>query len=136
MTTLIVVFLLALLLSFILTPAVRRVANALRIVDQPAARKVHQHATPRAGGVAIYLAFVLSFVAALLANARPLATPDGKARVLALLAGGTVAFVLGLWDDISSIRPRYKFAGQIVAALIAYLGGMQIVKLGSPAVGE
>ncbi|HVO27012.1 MAG TPA: glycosyltransferase [Candidatus Margulisiibacteriota bacterium] len=136
MTSLVVVFLLALLLSFVLTPAVRRVAHALRILDQPTARKVHQNATPRAGGVAIYLAFTLTFVAALVVNARPLATAGGKARVLAFLAGGTVAFLLGLWDDIRSIRPRYKFIGQIAAAVIAYLGGMQIVKLGSPEVGE
>jgi len=132
MTTLIYVFVLALLLSYLLTPVVRRAANALRIVDEPAARKVHKHATPRAGGVAIYLAFMLALVAALMANPTPLANPEGKARAFALLAGGAVAFALGLWDDIRGIRPRYKFAGQIAAALIAYLGGMQIVKLGFP----
>ncbi len=49
-----------------------------------------------------------------------------------LVAGAGVVFGLGLWDDTRRIRPELKLGIQIVAALIAYLGGVRIDAVGLP----
>ena len=43
---------------------------------------------------------------------------------LAILAGGTIACLVGLADDIFDIKPRHKFLGQIFAAIILLLVGI------------
>ena len=50
-------FALALFLSFVLVPLASRYANALGLMDAPDDRKVHSQAIPRAGGIAIVIAF-------------------------------------------------------------------------------
>ena len=57
---LLVVFLGAVLISFILTRTVRNVANAQGWVAPPtAARHIHSEPVPRLGGIAVFVAFSL-----------------------------------------------------------------------------
>ena len=132
MTSVAGTFIVSLAASIALTPAVRELARWWRIVDEPTARKVHAEVTPRAGGVAIYVAFMLAFLGALVWDAGTLQAIDLTRKTLALLVGGSVVFVLGLWDDVRSLPPTRKLVGQVVAALIAYLGGIEIVKVTVP----
>jgi len=44
--------------------------------------------------------------------------------LLGILAGGTIACFVGLTDDIFDIKPRQKFLGQIIAAIILLLIGI------------
>lgn len=48
-------FVLALVITFALTPLVKRFAVAVGAIDKPDARKVHHGAIPRLGGLAIFL---------------------------------------------------------------------------------
>ena len=68
------------LISFGLTPLIIRLAHFLRVFDFPAARKVHAEPTPLLGGLAIYLAFVISI----------LANSIFDQQVLAILLVGTI----------------------------------------------
>ena len=65
-------FALALFLSFVLVPLASRYANALGLMDAPDDRKVHSQAIPRAGGIAIVIAF---FVPALYLFFTPIIFP-------------------------------------------------------------
>ena len=47
-------FVLALVITYALTPLVKRFAVAVGAIDKPDARKVHQGAIPRLGGLAIF----------------------------------------------------------------------------------
>jgi UDP-GlcNAc:undecaprenyl-phosphate/decaprenyl-phosphate GlcNAc-1-phosphate transferase len=58
--TLIGGFALALALSFLFTGLIGRLSRRLGWLDQPSERRIHQVAVPRLGGVAIFLAFVLT----------------------------------------------------------------------------
>ena len=136
MTTALETFLLSFILSLVLTPAVAYLALRLRILDRPAARKVHRTAIPRAGGIAIYLASTLSFVAVVGAHTWILQTVDFDGRVLGFLAGGALVFALGLWDDFRPLGVRFKLTVQVAAAVIAYAGGAQILKVGLAGLGE
>ncbi len=53
-------------------------------------------------------------------------------RLIAFVAGALIVFGIGLWDDIKSLPPWFKFTGQIAAALIAYYGGMGIQNVSVP----
>src|SRR3954454_14411132 len=53
-------------LSWILTYAMIRIAPRLGFVDKPGGRKIHSNPKPLGGGVAIFWAFALPMLAALL----------------------------------------------------------------------
>ncbi len=45
--------------------------------------------------------------------------------LVAVLAGGAIACLIGLVDDIFDIKPRQKILGQIVAAVVLVLVGIR-----------
>jgi UDP-GlcNAc:undecaprenyl-phosphate GlcNAc-1-phosphate transferase len=111
----------ALLLALITTPFFRWLAGHWGICDQPdQAVKIHRRPIPYLGGCAIWLAWTVSILV------YGLAAPEVDWRPLgALLAGGTVAFVTGLVDDLKDIDPRTKLIGQAAAGAILLLGGIR-----------
>ena len=58
-----IILLSSLVLSLVLTPFIRKFAIKVRALDHPNHRKVHKHAIPRLGGVAIFLASFLPLIA-------------------------------------------------------------------------
>jgi UDP-GlcNAc:undecaprenyl-phosphate GlcNAc-1-phosphate transferase len=108
------------------TPLIRRMAFKVGVFDQPDDdRRVHTQPTPRLGGIAIYLGFMLALFTTLnfaLTHSfvihHYLDTPD-LAHVIGLLFGGTLMLGVGLWDDVMSMRARDKFVAQFVVALVA-----------------
>jgi UDP-GlcNAc:undecaprenyl-phosphate GlcNAc-1-phosphate transferase len=100
------------------TPVMRRVAFRLGIVDMPTARKVHTSPMPLMGGVAIYIAFIISLV--LLGNRAYVR------EVVGILAGATLCSFVGLWDDRSGLRPRTKLLVQAIASGILILSGVAV----------
>ena len=51
-------FFIGLIVSYALTPAVKKLAVRVGAVDRPEARKVHTHIIPRLGGLAIFIGFM------------------------------------------------------------------------------
>lgn len=107
------------LLALILTGALRRYALARSLMDMPNARSSHSVPTPRGGGVAIVLGFMLAMP--LLAAQRML--PWHQAWAM-LGAGGLVA-VVGFADDHGHIAARWRLLAHFIAAAwgLAWLGG-------------
>jgi len=136
MTTLLTTFLLSLLLAYLLTPLVSTLARRLGIVDRPAERKVHERPIPRAGGVAIYLAFMLPFLAAVGVQSVLFGYLTTDLKLLGIIIGGTLVFAIGLWDDVRPLPARVKLGAQTLAALIAYASGVQIVLVALPGLPE
>ena len=126
------IFVLALVLSFILTRVVRNTAMARGMVSAPVLdRHLHQAPLPRLGGVAIFLAFALSLgVALVVSSVRPDLQFGSSLRTLAtILVPGFLIFLLGLYDDIRTIGPYPKFTIQAIAATMLWLGGLRILDL-------
>lgn len=122
----------ALLMSLLTTPLVRRLSLRFGLVDHPDAhRKIHRGSTALGGGLAILVSIGLT---ALLAFVLP---PSKTAMIignLPLKLYGVVAGVLliccvGIWDDVRGMRARYKLFGQIVAAAIVCDSGLVIQRL-------
>jgi UDP-GlcNAc:undecaprenyl-phosphate GlcNAc-1-phosphate transferase len=96
-----------------LVPQVRRLAIECRVADKPNNRKVHLHAIPHLGGVAIFAGFFLGLLVSL-------GSPGGAAladRTLALLPAFLIVFGLGLVDDLRGLRAGVKLLYQILAAV-------------------
>jgi len=114
------VFLASLLVSLLATPLFRWIALRKGICDQPdQAVKIHARPIPYLGGCAIWLAWTVP-LAVYLYWCEP-----GEGSVgLALLAGGVVAFLTGLLDDLTELRPWLKVLGQACAAVLLLAGGV------------
>jgi len=130
-STYLVVFLGAILLSFVLTRTVRNIAIARGWVSAPSLpRHIHTASIPRLGGIAIFLAFAA--VAGILAAFPAMRGGDPKfsARtILYILVPGTLVFLLGLFDDLRPVKPQVKFAVQAVAATLLFFGGFRVFQL-------
>ena len=104
--------------ALVLTPVVRSLAFRVGNVDRPSDRKIHKTPTPLMGGVAVYLAFVIAALTIL-----PLIRP-----VIGLLVGGFVAIVVGVIDEHLDLKPLVHLGGQILAAVVAIVAGVGVVK--------
>ncbi len=113
----------AFIVSLLTTPVVKMLAQRVGAVDVPKDnRRMHSHPIPRMGGLAIFFGFLLSTLVFV-----PL---DDQYR--GMLLGAVVIVVLGIFDDIYSLRASFKFVVQIVAALIAVFSGSVISALSNP----
>src|SRR4030042_910549 len=126
MTTILFAFISAFLLSLVLTPGVRWLGLRFGAVDEPEERKVHTRAIPRSGGMAIFLSFFMALFACtlLMTVVSNLLVWDDK-RLFALL-GAVVVFSVGFYDDFHRLGPKVKFLVQILAASLAFYGGLRI----------
>lgn len=108
------------LVAWILTGQLRRYALAKNIIDVPNARSSHSIPTPRGGGVAIVLSYLLTIPL--------LATFDiiGWRECWAVLGAGGAVAVLGFLDDHGHIAARWRLLGHFSAAawVLYFVGGM------------
>lgn len=117
-------FAVAFVLALAVTPFIIRLAYRVGAVDVPNKRKVHDRIMPRLGGLAVYLGFLAAM--AVLVNV----TYDRQ--ILGLLLGGTVVLLLGMVDDIKSLPPLWKLAGQVLAAAIPIAFGIRVNFINNP----
>lgn len=115
-------FLSAFLCSIGFTALLAKPARILGWVDRPDARKHHRDPIPMVGGVAMYAAFCASV---------PLLAEQPRAS-FALLASMTLLTLVGLYDDLFSLRPTLRFVFQIGAILLmALVGNVTLTSLGN-----
>lgn len=110
-------FLMAVLLSIYGVPLARRAALKFGIVDSPDGRLKHQREpVPYLGGLAIYLAFLVSLAF----------TFEFRQDVLGIVLSGTLIVMLGLIDDFGVLSPGTKLAGQFLAVFVLIKSGIRI----------
>ncbi len=127
MKTYLVVYIGSGLLTVILTPLVARLAIGLGLVDAPGVRKVHTRPIPRVGGI-VFVISLLSLVvpAMFMDNVIGDAFREIRTQLIALLATGVFIFLVGLTDDIRSLRAPLKLAALLGAAFVICLSGARI----------
>lgn len=115
-------FAIALIVALIMTPLVKKFAFFVGAIDKPNHRKVHTRIMPRMGGLAIYLALVVSFFCVIMLI--PEGTLLGKDLNLlkAVLVGGTIIIITGAFDDRFELSAKLKFVLQIIAACVVVFG--------------
>ena len=137
MTSLSVAFLVALLVSAVLTPGIRRLAvNRGWVEGRSGKLKVHEGSIPRLGGVAVVLGFLAPLVGIFAINADiSYHLEQDLAKFAALLLGGLAMFLLGLWDDVRGAGALTKFLVQSTVAIGAWQAGLRIEQVQLPGFG-
>ncbi|WP_350613049.1 glycosyltransferase family 4 protein [Pseudomonas sp. HY7a-MNA-CIBAN-0227] len=112
-------------LSFVLTATLRRYALARSIIDIPNSRSSHSVPTPRGGGVAIVIAFLLALPMLGWAQFVPFEV------LIASGGAGALIAVIGFMDDHGHIAARWRLLGHFAAASWAlfWLGGLPEISL-------
>jgi UDP-GlcNAc:undecaprenyl-phosphate GlcNAc-1-phosphate transferase len=112
--------------TFAVTPAVRWLALRLGWIDRPSDRKVHPKPTPTAGGLAIFVGVAAALgVSRVVPGVREIheTSSDQDAALVAAL----VIVAVGLLDDVRGLSPLGKLAGQLLAAGVLVLLGVQLL---------
>ena len=115
-------------LALALTPLCRNLFRRWGVVDRPdGGRHLHAAPVPRAGGVPIVMAYLGAFAVLLML---PLAAGGivvaGLPLVWRVLPAAALVFAIGLIDDLRGLKPWQKLAVQVVAAYVAFWGGVQM----------
>lgn len=107
----------AALISCAITPLVKALARKVGAMDVPKdERRMHKVPIPRMGGMAIFLGFLVSFLI------------FGKINreIQGILLGAVIIVILGVLDDILTLRAMPKFIVQILAAILVVAHGCRI----------
>lgn len=109
----------SMVVTMICMPLVRRLAIRLGAIDMPgkagtdSERHLHAEPTPRMGGLAIFIGFVVSLLMLMQINL----------RLGSMLLGAVILVILGMLDDVNSIPALRKLLVQVIAATAAAGGG-------------
>ena len=111
----IVTFIFSAIIMFLM----RKVAVHVNAMDVPREeegnRHIHKKATPKLGGVGIFLAFLFGYML----------FGEQSVRMNSILIGSFIIILASIVDDINPIRATYKLLAQIIAAcVIVFYGGI------------
>ena len=111
------------IIAFLATPLVKSLAYKVGAIDVPKDnRRMHKVPIPRLGGLAIFIAFLFTVIV--------LADIDRATR--GILLGAIMIVVLGVMDDIMTLKALPKFLVQIAAAGVAVYHGCVIQFVSNP----
>jgi UDP-GlcNAc:undecaprenyl-phosphate GlcNAc-1-phosphate transferase len=116
------VLVIAAVVTYLLTPLVRRGAIAVHAQHAARSRDVHKEPTPLLGGLAMYGGLAAGLLVAERLSYLGQAFPSSRTVVGLLLAGGLLVLV-GVVDDRWGLGAISKFAGQIAAGGIVVWSG-------------
>lgn len=111
--------------SFALTHVLRRYALHKSLLDIPNGRSSHTIPTPRGGGVAIVISYLVALVWMISAGL------IGRDPFLAMFGAGALIAALGFLDDHGHIAARWRLLGHFFAAAWAlfWLGGLPAISV-------
>ena len=128
----------AAVITYLLTPAVRVFAVWFGAVPAVRARDVHSTPIPRLGGLAMFGGMLGALVvSARLPNLHRVFEPGGVSggpaniSTALLLAGGLIVLI-GIADDRWGVDSLTKFAGQVAAAGLLIMNGVQVLSIPLP----
>lgn len=125
------VFTVAALSALIVTPLTARLGYRWGMTVAPGGRRAHRGVISRAGGLGIFLPFLLALMVGL-ALQIPTADPNEPRRLLGLVIGSLWMFLVGLADDRWDLSPRLQLAAQLVAGFIAVATLIFIERVNNP----
>ncbi|MES9992459.1 MAG: glycosyltransferase family 4 protein [Candidatus Thiodiazotropha sp.] len=109
--------LLGFVLSILMTGVARVYALRRGLLDRPNLRSSHMVETPRGGGIAFVMIYLL-VAAWLMLDHSDVADQSDRLYLTLLLGGGLVVFI-GFVDDHRNVHPLLRFIIHLIAALIA-----------------
>jgi len=118
-------------LALFLTPLTIWVAKKFLVVDFPWRSHpaiLHREVIPRGGGLAPYLAIILSYIIFLHFNG----TLDVDKHVIGIFTAGIIVVIVGILDDKYDLNPYLRLMTNFLAAGIVVASGVGITWITSP----
>jgi Fuc2NAc and GlcNAc transferase len=111
--------------SWVLTLCLLRYAFSSSLLDVPNERSAHSTPTPRGGGVAVVVSFLISLFLVTQLNLLEVNT------LWSLLGAGLFVAIIGFADDHGHIAARWRLLGHFIAAgwALYWLGGLAPVEI-------
>jgi UDP-N-acetylmuramyl pentapeptide phosphotransferase/UDP-N-acetylglucosamine-1-phosphate transferase len=94
-------------------PFIKRIAIKVNAIDVPRGRHKHKKITPKFGGIAVFLGFLLGYMI--------FGTPSSIMN--AILIGSFIIILTGALDDVMELGALSKLIGQIAAASVIVFYG-------------
>jgi len=111
----------AVALSLGLNRLMMSLAPRLGLMDQPGVRRIHQTPIPRAGGLAIWLTFLLVIAGGLACGWLKPGGPLSWVWLRAFAAGSALLMVAGFLDDRKGLSPWVKLGMHILAPAVFFV---------------
>ena len=108
-------------ISVVTTPLAKKISIKVGAIDYPKDRGMHKKPMPRMGGIAIVLGFMIT----VLLLSSYIKGIEVK-QFIGFIIGATIIIVLGILDDMYTLRARVKLLVQIIAAGIVVYTGTRI----------
>ncbi|WP_323658893.1 glycosyltransferase family 4 protein [Aliarcobacter butzleri] len=105
-------------ISLILNKILINYSHKLKLIDKPNERSLHQVEKSRAGGIAIFLSFIIGLI---FFNVN---------LSFYLVLGFFIVFFLGIYDDIKNLSSKIKFFWIMLSATFIYIDGYFITSIG------
>jgi UDP-GlcNAc:undecaprenyl-phosphate GlcNAc-1-phosphate transferase len=111
--------------SLVATALCKKVAIRFGIVDRPDSTvKTHREPIAYLGGLGMLAGLTVGVLAGVYLLRNDGVFPQEVRWLLGVLAGAAIACFVGLADDILDLRPRHKMIGQVLAAVLLLLVGI------------
>ena len=135
------IFVEALIMSLLLTPRSETIGRKLGLLDRPGKAKIHRETKARSGGLAIFAAFMITFLTGLalafiLSQKEGMLTasvsgllkniPHIAPKIIGLTVGAVFIFAVGVIDDRLTLGPWTKLICQILSAIPLIVVGIRI----------
>lgn len=129
--------LLAFAVTYLCVPLARRLALRLDAVDYPSARRVNKRPVPRMGGIAMAAGIAVALLVEVageffLGWAGFYVHGDNAVNHPGVMVGLLVIVLVGALDDVYSLKPSVKLAGQILGATIIAGSGLLLSSIANP----
>lgn len=108
-------------ITLVTTPLAKWISIKVGAIDYPKDRGMHKKPMPRMGGIAIVFGFMIT----VLVLVRFVHSIELR-QFTGLVIGATIIVVLGIFDDIYTLRARLKLCFQIIAGLVVVFSGIRI----------
>lgn len=119
-----VLILISTIISLTATPLVKKLAVKINAIDIPKdARRIHKKPIPLLGGLAIYIAFIITLILkkGVLENSE-----------IGIIGGATIIVAGGIIDDMKELKPMAKLCFQVAGAFCLIASGVNITVLTNP----
>ena len=132
-----IAFLLAFVTAFVVTPYTIRLAKKVGAIDLPEKRRINEDATPRLGGIAVIVGFLLSSIyLIIIMSLEKTFNPFGEElyfhKLIGLLIGILILAIFCFIDDVKGLPAIVKLIGQTIAAIVVVSFGTQIDNINIP----
>jgi UDP-GlcNAc:undecaprenyl-phosphate GlcNAc-1-phosphate transferase len=116
----------AMTISWLGTPIVLRLAEHVGAIDRPDERKIHIRPIPRLGGVAVFVAFILALLVQAVVNSEVSSSWVMQREGITFFVALLFMFLLGIWDDMKTLKAIEKLFVQIILSSLVYAAGFRV----------